>query len=120
MSDVDSQASVRSLSACLQVEILSSLSELERIVQVILAFSSPFWPDGFFDVVCTDCFIPEFWVTSYSGITGASPALYCMVGFVAGQKAEDMSNMRPSNIISNTLNQLDQMFGEHAANRCLT
>ena len=35
-----------------------------------------------------------------------------MVGFVAGKKAEDMSQMRPSNIITNTLNQLDQMFGE--------
>ena len=79
---------------------------------MILAFSSPFWPEGFFDVVCTDCFIPEFWVTSYPGSAAASPALHCMVGFVAGKKAEEMSHMRPSNIITNTLNQLDQMFGK--------
>ncbi len=85
---------------------------LESFPQVILAFSRPFWPDGFFDVVCTDCFIPEFWVTSYPGSAPGSQALHCMVGFVAGKKAEDMSHMRPSNIITNTLNQLDQMFGK--------
>ena len=79
---------------------------------MILAFSRPFWPEGFFDVVCTDCFIPEFWVTSYPGSACAEPALHCMVGFVAGKKAEDMSHIRLSNIITNTLNQLDQMFGK--------
>ncbi len=35
------------------------------VLQVILVFSKPFWPPDFFDVVCTDCFIPEFWVTTY-------------------------------------------------------
>ena len=35
------------------------------MLQVILVFSKPFWPLDFFDVVCTDCFIPEFWVTTY-------------------------------------------------------
>ena len=35
------------------------------VVQVILVFSKPFWPLDFFDIVCTDCFIPEFWVTTY-------------------------------------------------------
>jgi len=35
--------------------------------QVVLGFSSRFWPADFFDVVCTDCFIPEFWATTYPG-----------------------------------------------------
>ena len=35
------------------------------VLQVILVFCKPFWPLDFFDVVCTDCFIPEFWVTTY-------------------------------------------------------
>ena len=33
-------------------------------MQVIMMFAQPFWPAGFFDVVCTDSFIPEFWVTA--------------------------------------------------------
>ena len=31
----------------------------------MLAFSCRFWPRQLFDVVCTDCFIPEFWCTRY-------------------------------------------------------
>ena len=78
---------------------------------MILAFNTPFWPEQFFDVVCTDCFIPEFWVTSYPAAAQDSSNLHSMVGFVAGKKAEDLSSMRPSNIIQNALQQLDQIFG---------
>jgi monoamine oxidase len=81
-------------------------------LKVILAFSKAFWPEGFFDVVCTDCFIPEFWVTSYASRAGSSTGVHCMTGFIAGKRAEDLSALRPSNIITNALNQLDQMFGE--------
>jgi len=38
-------------------------NRLTHDVQVIMMFAHPFWPEGFFDVVCTDSFIPEFWVT---------------------------------------------------------
>ena len=64
-------------------------------MQVILAFNRPFWPAQFFDVVCTDCFIPEFWVTSYPATAQNSSNLHSMVGFIAGKKAEDLSSMRP-------------------------
>ena len=96
--------------AALPGYVLLSLSL--NVVQVILAFSEAFWPEGFFDVVCTDCFIPEFWVTSYASKAGSSTAVHCMTGFIAGKRAEDLSALRPSNIITNALNQLDQMFGE--------
>ena len=39
-------------------------------MQVVLTFSRAFWPPEFFDVVCTDCFIPEFWATTYHGVPG--------------------------------------------------
>lgn len=32
-------------------------------VQVILAFSEPFWPGDFFDVVCPGGFMHEYWVS---------------------------------------------------------
>ena len=38
---------------------------MQPAAQVILAFSCCFWPRQLFDVVCTDCFIPEFWCTRY-------------------------------------------------------
>lgn len=88
-------------------------------MQVILAFSKPFWPEEFFDVVCPDCFIPEFWVTAYPA-TSADPALAghtCMTGFVAGARAEGMSAMSHTSIILKSLAQLDQIFGERSTSR---
>jgi len=41
---------------------------------VVLAFSRRFWLADFFDVVCTDCFIPEFWATTYPGASRDAPA----------------------------------------------
>ncbi len=156
-----------------------------------MMFAQPFWPEGFFDVVCTDSFIPEFWVTpppAYShqheketksfqhasqspasdypqagssqqaaaqdGETEAwqehkqhvqqgqsltpqqqqsqqqpqvqqhdtqlqqqqqqqqqqQEAVYCMVGFVAGSKAEEISKLRQNSVVLKTLSQLDDMF----------
>ena len=82
-------------------------------VQVILAFSKPFWPQGFFDVVCPDCLIPEFWVTSYPATSGSArtSGLVCMTGFVAGARAEELSSWSQTHIIFKTLSQLDDMFG---------
>ena len=38
----------------------------------MLTFSHAFWPPEFFDVVCTDCFIPEFWATTYRSVSEPS------------------------------------------------
>lgn len=117
-------------------------------VQVIMMFAQPFWPADFFDVVCTDSFIPEFWVTSPPLVTptqpqpasahtgrhdinnsnatpqqaqhaqqpqqhqSAEPPVHCMVGFVAGSRAEEISKLRQNSVIIQTLSQLDQMFGK--------
>ena len=96
----------------------SACSDKACAAQVILAFSRPFWPAHFFDVVCTDCFIPEFWVTSYPATAQDSSNLHSMVGFIAGKKAEDLSSMRHSNIILNALKQLDQVFGRSYQGYC--
>ena len=40
------------------------------------------------------------------------PAMHCLVGFLAGTRAEEMSGLRGSAIIRSTLAQLDQIFGE--------
>ena len=82
-------------------------------MQVILAFSRPFWPAGLFDVVCTDCFIPEFWVTQYPA-TSSDPAtagLCCITGFVAGARAEEMSRLSQTTVVTRSLAQLNEIFG---------
>lgn len=65
-------------------------------------------------MVCTDCFIPEFWVTSYPATSSdPDPAeLCCITGFVAGSKAEEMSGMSHTSIIIKALSQLDEIFGK--------
>lgn len=40
--------------------------------------------------------------------------VHCMVGFVAGSRAEEMSQMSQTSVIMNTLAQLDTMFGKLA------
>lgn len=167
-------------------------NNLHTLLQVIMMFASPFWPEGFFDVVCTDSFIPEFWVTSpplpihyqpaSPEVSGRNafkpqhaehaqqsqnaqqtqpsstpkslydaanpqqaqhakqeqdaqhaqqrphaqqaqhaqhtqqqpikPPVYCMVGFVAGSRAEEISKLRQNSVIIQTLSQLDKMFGK--------
>ncbi|DBA73197.1 TPA: hypothetical protein ACH3X1_011273 [Trebouxia sp. C0004] len=166
--------------------------KMSNAIKVIMMFAQPFWPEGFFDVVCTDSFIPEFWVTppptyshqhekqpdscrdaSQSSASRCGPqagssqqaaaqdagtearqehkqnlqqgqtlqpqqqqswqqpqvqqhdsqqqqhdtqqqqqqeAVYCMVGFVAGSKAEEISKLRQNSVVIKTLSQLDDMF----------
>ncbi|KAK9804891.1 hypothetical protein WJX72_010512 [[Myrmecia] bisecta] len=96
--------------------------KISNAVKVILAFSRPFWPAGFFDVVCTDSFIPEFWVTDYpaTSTSADTQGLVAMVGFAAGLKAEEMSHMRASAVVQKALDQLDQVFGSGPQDRPAT
>ncbi|EIE19221.1 amine oxidase [Coccomyxa subellipsoidea C-169] len=92
--------------------------KMSNAVKVIFAFSWPFWPTGFFDVVCTDSFMPEFWVTEYPA-TSSDPAtagLCCMVGFVAGARAEEISHLSQTAVITRSLAQLDHIFGKRSQN----
>ena len=45
--------------------LLSSWDSGPFATQIILVFSRKFWPEEVWDVVCTDCFVPEFWMTEY-------------------------------------------------------
>lgn len=88
---------------------------MSSCVKVVLAFSERFWPEDLFDVVCTDCFLPEFWITQYP------PALdkancstlgkFTVVGFLAGELALAASKLPQAEIINRSLLQLDRIFG---------
>ncbi|CAL8464484.1 g4019 [Coccomyxa elongata] len=87
--------------------------KMSNAMKVILAFSRPFWPADFFDVVCTDCFMPEFWVTEYPATCSdpATAGLCCITGFVAGAAAEEMSRLSQTTVVTRSLAQLDRIFG---------
>lgn len=105
--------------------------------QVFAVFSSAFWPEGLFDVVCTDCLVPEFWITCYpspqdgAGATSSDAAgsaqptdglpsgggqaqarEFVVTGFAAGEpRATALGGMRPGNLLLKFLQQLDTIFG---------
>lgn len=86
-------------------------------LQVVMAFLDRFWPEGMFDVVCTHCFLPEFWVTHYpskSNYTDEQPPLgkFVVVGFMAGEVAAAASKLPEAEVMRRSLLQLDEIFGE--------
>lgn len=86
---------------------------MHNAVKVLLAFNRPFWPAGFFDAVCLDSFVREFWVTKYPPTTDDPELLnlHAMTGFTAGVPADIMSKLPEMEIVKRTLAQLDRMFG---------
>jgi hypothetical protein len=48
--------------------------------QVVCAFSRRFWPEDFYDAVCTDTFAPEIWSTQHAPVAGGAHNLHAMVG----------------------------------------
>lgn len=37
-------------------------------VKIMVAFKQRFWPERMYDVVCTDMFVPEFWMTQHTPV----------------------------------------------------
>lgn len=89
------------------------------VCQVVLAFSERFWPEDLFDVVCTDCFLPEFWITQYPPTLDkancSTLGKFTVVGFLAGELALAASKLPQAEIINRSLLQLDRIFGNQPA-----
>lgn len=62
--------------------------------QIILGFSNSFWPADMYDCVCTDSFVPEFWMLRYPATNRAAGlANHTIVGFVAGSHMEAIQHL---------------------------
>ncbi|XP_024537108.1 lysine-specific histone demethylase 1B isoform X1 [Selaginella moellendorffii] len=88
---------------------------MSSAVKILLAFSQRFWPEEMFDVVCTDCFVPEFWATQYpckSSRDEEALGSVLLVGFIAGETARQISKLSHSEIFSRALSQLDEIFAK--------
>lgn len=36
-----------------------------NVIKIIVSFSERFWDEDLYDVVCTESFVPEFWMLRY-------------------------------------------------------
>lgn len=91
--------------------------KMSNAIKVILVFKERFWPEGMWDVVCTDSFIPEFWMTTYPTTDHSQHlrGLCAVVCFIAGEKAERLSaSMPPEEMVARSLQQLDDLFATAA------
>ncbi len=51
-----------------------------NVVKVLFAFSRAFWPHDMYDVVCTDLFVPEFWMTQQKVVDVSNMHLHAITG----------------------------------------
>ncbi|KAK1944984.1 Lysine-specific histone demethylase 1B [Phytophthora citrophthora] len=103
--------------------------DMRRAGKVLLHMSGRFWPENAHGVVCSDCFLPEFWFNSTNGIGHLKPngdklcveeesnkvadnkAQYLITGFAGALYAKSFVGMDHEKIIEGFLDQLDMIYG---------
>ncbi|KAL7692016.1 putative amine oxidase, FAD/NAD(P)-binding domain superfamily [Plasmopara halstedii] len=103
--------------------------DMRRAGKVILHMSGQFWPENAHGVICSDCFLPEFWFNSTQGIghlktngdkqyvanvtdkSADSGAKYLITGFASALYAEKFIGMDHDEIVEGFLDQLDMIYG---------
>ncbi|KAG3121477.1 hypothetical protein PI125_g240 [Phytophthora idaei] len=103
--------------------------DMRRAGKVLLHMSGCFWPEDAHGVVCSDCFLPEFWINSTQGIGHLKPngdklcaeketnkpkdseTQYLITGYAGALYAEKFVGMDLEKIIEGFLDQLDMIYG---------
>ncbi|OWZ24460.1 hypothetical protein PHMEG_000468 [Phytophthora megakarya] len=101
--------------------------DMRRAGKVLLHMSGRFWPENAHGVVCSDCFLPEFWINSTQGIGHLKPngdklcaqqetktpdePQYLITGYAGALYAEKFVGMEHEMIIEGFLDQLDMIYG---------
>ncbi|KAG3255296.1 hypothetical protein PI124_g176 [Phytophthora idaei] len=103
--------------------------DMRRAGKVLLHMSGCFWPEDAHGVVCSDCFLPEFWINSTQGIGHLKPngdklcaeketnkpkdseTQYLITGHAGALYAEKFVGMDLEKIIEGFLDQLDMIYG---------
>lgn len=84
---------------------------LGNAMKIIVVVNNIFWPKDFYDAICSDCFVPEIWLTpSAAALKGDLPA-YTIIGFITGDRANRVLTLGEPEIKRLFLHQLDCMFG---------
>lgn len=86
--------------------------KMGNVIKVILGFKDKFWPENMYDCVCTDSFVPEFWMLRYPPTNKAAGIpQHVVVGFVAGTHMEAIADKPHEEMVQSFTKQLDQIFG---------
>lgn len=100
--------------------------------KVFLGFRKRLWPSDLFDVVCTNCFLPEFWITEYPKSSVAREAkstkeaaliaetVGLVTFFVAGDLAGELDRMPEHIVFKRAIEQLDMIFDTSCAEHVTT
>ena len=104
----------------LEKELAISRIGMSTASKIFLIFKYQFWSERFWDACCPFGFLPEIWALRYPKVNAASTApdgtqeedstKVAVVGFVAGDRAVEMSGMSEEDIVASSLRQLDDMF----------
>ena len=96
--------------------------QIGNAAKVYIGFDKILWPEDLFDVVCTNCFLPEFWITKYPVSPVAREAKSSeeaariaatravITFFVAGDLADEIAKMDERELFSRAIDQLDAIF----------
>jgi hypothetical protein len=78
------------------------------LLQILLKFSKKFWPSSHSLVVCSDCFVPQFW--TYPMVSDCN----VIMGFAAGDQARNIGQLSAEVIVDSFLKQLDAIYASQA------
>ncbi|KAG1670019.1 hypothetical protein FOA52_011175 [Chlamydomonas sp. UWO 241] len=84
--------------------------QMGNVVKVFLTFKEQFWPKDMYDVICPECFVPEFWMVRYPETAPGTGHPHLITGFLAGERADRASQLPEPEAVSSFLSQLDTMF----------
>ena len=106
--------------------------QIGNAAKVFIGFRNPVWSSDLFDVVCTSCFLPEFWITAYpksllprdaesseaAALIADTTALVTF--FVAGDLADQISKMPEALVFQKAIEQLDAIFNTSCSEHVTT
>jgi monoamine oxidase len=98
---------------------------MRRAAKVLMHFTTRFWPSNTHGVICSDSFVPEFWVNSSVGVghfidngdathkqrNDDGDVQYLVTGFAGADCADRFTQLAEEEIVARFLEQLDAIYG---------
>ena len=85
--------------------------KLTNAIKVFVIVNKKFWPNDFYDAVCSDSFVPEIWLTPAATAINEDLKNYTIIGFITGDRANRVCSLPEEEVKRLFLLQLDSIFG---------
>ena len=85
--------------------------KLGNAMKIAVIVNRKFWPNDFYDAICSDSFVPEIWLTPAAKAIKGDLNTYTIIGFITGDRANRVLGMQEDEVKRLFLNQLDSIFG---------